>query len=106
MHTIMALVGVNSGVRHDSGGHPAGGKSDDMPPRRCHCPSFKSAWPNGIHPDWSGQNTIDRVWALIVDDETTDMLDVRYLHGNIVSPRGGVVTKGAFVIAKEWEYED
>lgn len=63
---------------------------------------LKSAAPNDIHPDWAGKNVIGMGWGLIPDDVETDSFGIEYLHGNLVSPRGGV-TKDVFAVRKEWD---
>lgn len=60
--------------------------------------------PNAVHPDWSGDSYVGLSWSF----ETTEQVeqdDITYLKGDLISPRGGVVNEGVYILADEWDCE-
>lgn len=60
--------------------------------------------PNAIHPDWSGESYVGLSWSF----ETTDQIeedDITYFQGDLISPQGGVVNEGVYILADEWDCE-
>ena len=60
--------------------------------------------PDDTHPDWDGDNKIGLAWTLAVKRTVKNASGVFY-QGDLISPRGGVVTKGVFVVKEEWTCE-
>ena len=60
-----------------------------------------SANPNDSHPDWRGESNIGTSWSLRPKRYVLATTG-RYLVGDLISPRGNVVTRNVFVIYKEW----
>ena len=58
--------------------------------------------PNDIHPDWSGESQVGLSWTFVPD---SDDVSGQYLHGDLYSPRGSVVTPGAYILRREWDCE-
>lgn len=63
---------------------------------------LKSAAPNDIHPDWKGESYIGTGWRIELTNALLKDGNV-YLFGDVLSPRGGVVNRGIFVLAGEWD---
>ena len=66
---------------------------------------LQSPAPNDTHPDWTGESQLGTAWELRAHGRVKDDMGVRYLFGEIVSPRGGIISARAFVIEKEWTCE-
>jgi len=58
--------------------------------------------PNDLHPDWTGENYVGLSWSLVPDSDDTSQ---QYLHGDLYSPKGAVVTPNAYIITNEWDCE-
>jgi hypothetical protein len=58
--------------------------------------------PNDLHPDWTGENYVGLSWTFIPDSDDTGQ---QYLHGDLYSPKGAVVTPDVYIITKEWDCE-
>jgi hypothetical protein len=56
--------------------------------------------PNDIHPDWRGESYVGLSWTFVPDSDDTSQ---DYLHGDLYSPKGTVVTPGAYIITREWD---
>jgi hypothetical protein len=55
-------------------------------------------------PDWTGQTRIGTSRSLMVKSpQIKDDTGNDYLRGDLISPRGGLVNKDVFVLAKEWQ---
>lgn len=63
---------------------------------------LKSPNPNDTHPDWAGEDTIGTSWSLAAHARYYDDAGRTYLTGEIISPRGAIVTAQAFVLESEW----
>lgn len=64
---------------------------------------LKSPNPNDLHPDWTGENRIGTGWTLSAKDVRTSETKTYYIFGDLLSPRGGVVNKGVWVLTAEWD---
>lgn len=64
---------------------------------------LESAAPNDLHPDWRGKDRIGIGWGLFAHSRVHDRDGVAYLTGEIVSPRGSIITARAFVLEYEWD---
>jgi hypothetical protein len=53
---------------------------------------------NDVDPNWAPPAFIGTSWSLIEAKQ-----DGRFLHGRLVSPRGGIQRGRVFVIASEWD---
>jgi hypothetical protein len=58
--------------------------------------------PNDIHPDWAGSSKIGLSWSFVPE---SDDLSGKYLHGDLYSPKGGVVNEGVYILRREWDCE-
>ncbi len=63
---------------------------------------LKSAAPNDIHPDWKGDSYVGTGWRIELTNALLKDGNV-YLVGDVLSPRGGVVNRGIFVLAGDWD---
>ena len=63
---------------------------------------YASADTGDVHPEWEG-STIGLSWTLRLTgmEEGTDGMN--YLVGNLIDPRGSVVTRGVYGSDMEWE---
>ena len=57
--------------------------------------------PKSIHPDWKGSE-VGTSWGFFSTKKIKNK-DGIFLFGNLISPRGGVITKGCYIIYSEWE---
>lgn len=64
---------------------------------------LRSPNPNDLHPDWKGEAYVGLSWSLRVTGSSVRSDTGSYLRGDLVSPRGGVINKGVYVVAREWE---
>ena len=55
--------------------------------------------PDDIHPDWSDGSTVGMSWTF----EGKEVGRGNYLKGKLISPRGGVASRGVYIIANEWD---
>ena len=53
-----------------------------------------------IHPDWI-ESEVGTSWSFLSSKKIINKLGV-FLYGNLISPRGGVITKGCYIIYSEW----
>lgn len=60
--------------------------------------------PSDIHPEWSGEFYIGMSWSVDVEGRV-DGETGSYLKGDLISPRGGVVTRNVYIIEDEWDCE-
>jgi len=58
--------------------------------------------PKSIHPDWGGGSEVGRSWSFFSTKKIKNK-DGVFLFGDLISPRGGLITKGCYVIYFEWE---
>ena len=63
---------------------------------------LRSPKPNDLHPDWKGEAYVGLSWSLRVTGSPVRSDTGSYLRGDLVSPRGGVVNKGVYAVAREW----
>ncbi len=63
---------------------------------------LKTSNPNDVHPDWQGESNIGTAWTLSVTGEVKSATGT-YLKENLISPRGGVVNRGVFILPSEWD---
>lgn len=56
--------------------------------------------PNDIHPDWTGESYVGLSWTFVPN---SDDLSGKYLLGDLYSPKGGVVNKGVYILARQWD---
>ena len=56
-----------------------------------------------VHPDWSDGSTIGLSWSLIPTGDAEDDNGEFYMIGDLIDPRGSVVTEGVYVPVMEWE---
>ena len=57
--------------------------------------------PKSIHPEWK-ESEVGTSWSFF-STKKIDNKDGVFLFGNLISPRGGVITKGCYIIYSEWE---
>jgi hypothetical protein len=57
--------------------------------------------PKSIHPDWKGSE-VGTSWSFFTTKKIKNK-DGVFLFGNLISPRGGVITKGCYIIYSEWK---
>lgn len=57
--------------------------------------------PKSIHPEWK-DNEVGTSWSFL-STKKIENKDGVFLFGNLISPRGGVITKGCYIIYSEWE---
>lgn len=62
---------------------------------------LSSASPNDIHPNWLGDSYIGTSWTFVVHGKAEDGTG-KYLRGNLMSPRGGLVNADVYILRKEW----
>ena len=74
---------------------------DSCVPKEVTSRILASANPNDSHPDWRGESNIGLSWSLR-PKRYVHATTGRYLVGDLISPRGGVITRNVFVIYKEW----
>jgi len=60
--------------------------------------------PNDIHADWSGEAYVGTSWTFVAHGSAEDGTG-KYLRGNLISPRGGLVNADIYILRKEWECE-
>lgn len=60
---------------------------------------LRSPNPNDTHPDWRGESRLGTSWTF----ERAGTAPAGFLRGNLVSPRGGVVNRGVYILPREWE---
>jgi len=65
---------------------------------------LSSPSPNDIHPDWRGDSYVGTSWSFSVHGSAEDGTG-RYLRGNLMSPRGGLVSPDVYILRKEWTCE-
>jgi hypothetical protein len=63
---------------------------------------LKTPNPNDIHPDWQGGSNIGTAWTLSATGRVQSATGT-YLKGNLLSPRGGVINRGVFIMPAEWD---
>lgn len=63
---------------------------------------LKSANPNDVHPDWKGGSNIGTAWTLEASGRLQRPTGT-YLKGDLLSPRGGTINRGVFVLLSEWD---
>lgn len=56
-----------------------------------------------VHPDWDDGSTIGLSWSLDLQGDVEGEDGEYYLHGDLIDPRGNLVTEGVFVSEMEWE---
>lgn len=64
---------------------------------------LKTPNPNDIHPDWKGESYVGLSWGVRSNGKAIRKDAGTFLKGNLISPRGGVVNKGIYIVASEWE---
>lgn len=60
--------------------------------------------PDDVHPDWSGESYIGSSWSVEVK-RRVDADTGTYLKGDLISPRGELVTPNVYIIEDEWDCE-
>ncbi|MBB2674531.1 UNVERIFIED_ORG: hypothetical protein GGE44_004109 [Rhizobium esperanzae] len=65
---------------------------------------LSSPSPNDIHPDWTGESYVGTSWTFVVQGSAEDGTG-KYLKGNLMSPRGGLVNANVYILRREWECE-
>lgn len=60
--------------------------------------------PDDIHPDWDG-STIGLSWTFEAHGRPIANEAGRFLQGDLISPKGAVVTSDVFIVAREWSCE-
>jgi hypothetical protein len=68
----------------------------DYNPKILSSPNLKS-----VHPDWK-ESEVGTSWSFF-STKKIENKDGVFLFGNLISPRGGVITKGCYIIYSEWE---
>ena len=63
---------------------------------------LRSEAPNDLHPDWAGDNVVGTGWSFVAKQRSTDMFGLEFLHGDLVSPRGGTINRNVLILAREW----
>jgi hypothetical protein len=63
---------------------------------------LKTPKPNDVHPDWQGESYVGTSWTLSVTGRVQGATGA-YLKGNLISPRGGIINRGVFVLPSEWD---
>lgn len=53
-----------------------------------------------IHPDWQGESYVGLSWTFVPD---SDNLHKKFLHGDLYSPKGAVVTPDAYIMTSQWD---
>jgi hypothetical protein len=64
---------------------------------------LKTPNPNDIHPDWKGESYVGLSWGVRTNGKRIKKETGTFLKGNLISPRGGVVNKGIYIVVSEWE---
>lgn len=59
--------------------------------------------PNAIHPDWRGESYVGLSWSLKTSGHVIHGDPGYFLRGDLYSPRGGLVNRRIYVIAREWD---
>lgn len=59
---------------------------------------------NDLHPDWSGESYVGTSWSFDVERRIESDTGA-YLKGDLISPRGDVVTPNAYILEDEWHCE-
>ncbi len=62
-----------------------------------------SADAGDVHPDWSDGSTIGLSWSLLLTGDEQGGDGTYYLIGDLVDPRGNLVSEGVYVDSMEWE---
>lgn len=62
--------------------------------------------PNAIHPDWSDESRIGLSWTFRPTTTVNGESGMTFLKGDLISPRGGVVNTGVYVLAREWQCDE
>jgi hypothetical protein len=57
--------------------------------------------PKSIHTDWK-ESEVGESWSFF-STKKIENKDGVFLFGNLISPRGGVITKGCYIIYSEWD---
>jgi len=57
--------------------------------------------PKSVHPDWK-ESQVGTSWSFF-STKKIENKDGVFLFGNLISSRGGVITKGCYIIYSEWE---
>jgi hypothetical protein len=57
--------------------------------------------PKSIHPEWK-EGEVGTSWSFF-STKKIENKDGVFLFGNLISPRGGVITEGCYIIYSEWE---
>ena len=65
-------------------------------PKILSSPNLKS-----IHPEWK-ESEVGTSWSFF-STKKIENKDGVFLFGNLISPRGGIMTKGCYIIYSEWE---
>jgi hypothetical protein len=65
---------------------------------------LSSPSPNDIHPDWRGEAYLGTSWTFIAHGSAEDGTG-KYLRGNLISPRGGLINADIYILRKEWDCE-
>lgn len=61
-----------------------------------------SPTPNDVHPDWAGESYVGMSWSFVVLGRAEDGTG-KYLKGNLMSPRGGLVNANVYILRREWD---
>jgi hypothetical protein len=67
---------------------------------------LSSADGDDIHPDWRDGSRVGLSWSLDLVDEEEGGDGETYLFGDLIDPRGNVVTEGVYVDSMEWECDE
>jgi hypothetical protein len=62
-----------------------------------------SADASDIHPDWADGSTVGLSWSLDLQGDAEGSDGEFYLIGDLIDPRGNVVTEGVYVNVMQWE---
>lgn len=62
---------------------------------------LSGADPKLIHTDWK-ESEVGTSWTFFATKKIINTNGI-FLYGDLISPRGGIITKGCYVINSEWE---
>jgi hypothetical protein len=62
-----------------------------------------SADRSDIHQDWTGGNRVGLSWSLDLQGDEEGADGEFYIYGDLIDPRGNVVSEGVYVNVMEWE---
>jgi hypothetical protein len=62
-----------------------------------------SADASDIHPDWADGSNVGLSWSLDLQGDAEGSDGEFYLIGDLIDPRGNVVTQGVYVNVMQWE---